>query len=232
MDLDLPAEADMSLCSLCSENSYTWGHLFPARFDGWIERTILSQGASNDAWINDYDYFIRKLSLKGMGKRVVIKSPGDTGRVAGLLRRYPDALFIYIHREPSAVFHSSLYFWKVLQQQVSLQQLSEDEIQELIIRNYRKVVTAYLEQRRLIPSGQLAEVEYEALAEDPLGKMSEVYERLALGPLPVEIVNTLPAQRTRHNLATYTTSKELSRRLRIEWPFAFETNAMDLTKQV
>jgi len=222
MDLGLPAEADMSLCSLCSENSYTWGQLFPVSFDRWIDNTVLSNGSHSDAWISDYDYVIRKLSFRDGAKRVVVKSPGDTGRVAQLIRKYPDALFIYIHRDPYAVFHSSMYFWKILQRQVSLQKLTEGEIQDLIIRNYRKVMASYLEQRHLIPARQLAEVQFEALVKDPVGQLSAVYKKLDLGKLPAEVVNFAAAQRGEHKAGAYATSADLEHRLRREWAFAFE----------
>lgn len=221
LNLDLPAEADMSLCSLCSEYSYTWGHLFPSNFDHWIEKTILEEGSDRSAWAVDYDYFIRKLSFRSPTKRVVVKSPGDTGRVSRLLRQYPDALFIYVHRDPFAVFHSNLYFWKVLQRQVSLQQITDRQIEKLIIENYRRILSAYLDQRKVIPTNQLAEVRLEDLADDPVRQLQSVYEKLRLDTLPAELT-TFAIDRNRSHVMSYATSFDLGNKLRKEWSFAFE----------
>lgn len=178
MDLGLPAETDMTLCSLCSEESYTWGQLFPKRFDDWIDKTVLR---NNETWIRDYDYFIRKLSLKHRGKRIVVKSPGDTGRVDMLLRQYPKALFIYIQRDAEAVFSSNVYFWRVLQREVSLQQIPEDRINEMIRANYERIVSRYMEQKHLIPTNQIAEIQFDELVKDPEGQLKIAYQKLGLG---------------------------------------------------
>ena len=39
----------------------------------------------------------------------------------------------------------------------------------------------YLNQRNLIPEGQLFEISYETLREDPLGSLADIYEQLDLG---------------------------------------------------
>ncbi len=50
---------------------------------------------------------LRKLTVRhGSEKRLVIKSPVHTARVALLLKLFPDAQFIYIHRNPYEVFQS------------------------------------------------------------------------------------------------------------------------------
>lgn len=41
--------------------------------------------------------------------RLLIKSPVHTGRVKTLLSIFPDAQFIYIHRNPYEVFQSALH---------------------------------------------------------------------------------------------------------------------------
>jgi len=224
MDLNFPAEADMALCSLCSERSYTWGHLFPKKFSQWVDEQILFRDEhQGGAWAKDYDYFIRKLSLKSNGKRVVIKSPGDTGRIAQLLQLYPTALFIYVYRSPVSVFYSNQYFWKILLKQNSLQKLSDIEVDELIIRNYRQIVSNYLKHRDLIPSNQLAELQFEEVLKDPTGQLAKAYHVLGLGQLPEKDLQSFLLRHGSHKIEPYLTSYEMEQRLRREWPFAFES---------
>ena len=62
-------------------------------------------------WLDDYDYLIKKISYISKGKRVIVKSPGDTGRIKFLKERYPNARFVYIHRDHHEVYHSNVFLW-------------------------------------------------------------------------------------------------------------------------
>ena len=42
-----------------------------------------------------------------------LKNPLDTGRLKHILAMYPNAKFVYIHRHPIEVLHSTLKMWKV-----------------------------------------------------------------------------------------------------------------------
>ncbi len=223
MDLDLPAEVDMTLCSLCSERSYTWGQLFPRRFEKWVdELLILKNKNTADEWLHDYDYFIRKLSYRSKGKRVVVKSPGDTARIGHLLRHYPKASFIYIHRDPFSVFHSNLYFWRILQQQNSLQTISNTEVQDLIVNSYRKIMRSYLNQRDLVPISQLIELRFEEIIKDPLKELSRTYSALNIGTMPEKEITALLLKHQSQKYASYSITAELRDRLNREWDFVFE----------
>lgn len=53
------------------------------------------------------DAMCRKLQRLTPGAQaVLLKNPWDTGYVAGLARRYPDARFIFIRRDPTAILNS------------------------------------------------------------------------------------------------------------------------------
>ena len=222
LDLDILAEGDVALYSQLSPYSYTWGHILPKRFETWFDRCIqhpddeVAQG-----WLRHYGTFIRKLSKASGGRRVVMKSPGDTARVALLLRRYPNARLVYIHRNPLAVFHSNLYLWRVIRGEFSLQTISDGEAERLIIKTYRGLLTRYLEQRDAVPSSQLIEIHYEALRADPISELARVYEALGLGELPQPLQDSLATQDS-YATNEYTTSPDLEARLRTEWAFSFD----------
>lgn len=210
----------MALMSLTSANSYTWGQLFPKHFTGWLDRLILLKDKQIlDEWINDYDYFIRKISLQANGKQVLIKSPGDTARVQQLLKKYPDAKFIYIHRDPVGVYNSNLYFWNVLQRENCLQKISSQEIDELIIQSYRKIIQQYFATRQLIPDSQLYEVSFEQLIQDPFSNLKKVYEALQLDTFPEKEIRAFLADYKIPKPGEYEKSDVLRERLKSEWPF-------------
>lgn len=213
----------MALCSLSSERSYTWGQLFPKRFDQWVEDLILlnDENVARE-WLQDYDYFIRKLSLQSNGKQVVVKSPGDTGRVQYLLKKYPDAIFIYIHRDPVAVFQSNLFFWKILLQQNSLQRISAVAIQHLVFHSYNIIVRNYLRQRERIPESQRLEVRYEEIVKDPMQVLTKIYAALKLGPVPEKEIETFLLKNKNFKAGSYSVSETMSDRIIKEWGFAFE----------
>ena len=221
LDLDIPAEADVGLCSLLSPYSYTWGHVFPTRLGEWMERLVLDPTPeAGRGWLNHYDTFIRKLSLASHGRRIVMKTPGDTARVRLLLRQYPNAQFIYIHRDPIAVFHSSGYFWSVIRREFALQKISDSQVEDAVLTTYSALLESYLEQRQEIPAGQLTELRCESLQEDPVAELSRVYNDLSLGELPSAIKLHL-SQQAHYPATSYTTSPELEKRLRRVWAFSF-----------
>jgi hypothetical protein len=76
--------------------------------------------ADIDAWCRSFLWFLRKVTLAAGGGRggrpLLIKSPVHMGRVPLLLRLFPRAKFIFIHRDPLEVFQSNAhmadtYFW-------------------------------------------------------------------------------------------------------------------------
>ena len=224
MDFDLPAEADVGLCASFSAHSYTWGHVFPRRFEAWIDRMVVHPSREDARAVMDhYDRFLRKLSYRSGGKRLLIKTPGDTGRVRLLLARYPEARFVYIHRDPFEVFHSNLYLWRVILREVSLQALAPEELEAVIVRSYRALIGSYLEARDEIPESQLTEIRFEDLRRDPIATLEGVYGALDLGSFPREQIATFVSGLPRYDQPRYETSPALRARLSRAWDFSFDT---------
>lgn len=57
---------------------------------------------------------------------------------------------------------------------------STESTLESFLSYYHSVASAYLEDRELIPAGQLHELKFEDLVREPVGEMSRAYERLGL----------------------------------------------------
>jgi hypothetical protein len=218
LDFDLPAEGDLALCCLSSRYSYTWGHVFPARFNQWMQQLVFAPSESARAgWLDTCDYFLRKLSYRAGGKRVVLKSPGDTARLAMLAERYPEATFIYIHRQPEAVFHSNRYLWKVVLQDHGVQSLTQEQVDDLIIENYAALLSRYEAQREAMPPERLVEVGYAALRDEPLEVLTQIYGQLGLGDVPKEEIERFILQQRKYSPQTYDTTPAIRARLAEAW---------------
>ena len=221
LDFDLPAEGDIALCCQLSPCSYSWGHIFPRRFPDWLDRWVLDPSPEDAAaWLAAYDRFLRKVALAGGGRRVVMKSPGDTARLSRLAARYPGAQFVYIHRDPIAVFHSCRYLWQVIRREYSLHTLTDDEVDALILQTYPRLLGRYREQRERLAPGRLVEVAYEDLRDDPHAELERIYVALGLGPLPAATRAALAAL-PRRDAQQHTTPPDLERRIRAAWAIGF-----------
>jgi hypothetical protein len=218
LNLDLLAEGDLGLCCMASRYSYTWGHLFPARFTQWLERLVLSPDEPHQkGWLSVYDYFLRKLSHGSGGKRVVMKSPGDTARMKLLAEHYPGAKFIYIHRAPTEVFHSSRYLWEVILKENGLQTLDQNEVDALIIENYRSLLLSYAHQRTSMLPEQLIEIQYSDLRDDPVAELKKVYAQLDLGEVEEEAIRGFLEKQAPYAVQPYQTPATVQDRLTTEW---------------
>lgn len=223
MDLDTVGELESAMCSLCSPNSYTWGQLFSKKFKDWmIDFVQLNDAELTEKWITDYDYLIRKLSYCNKGKRVLVKSPGDTGRSDLLLKKYPNAKFIFIERSPIDVFHSSRYLWSIIQKENSFNEVSNDQIDDYIIFGYKLLFDNYLEFKKIVPKNQLIEVRFDDLVTQPIDQLKAIYLYLSLKDFKESDFIDYLKSTINQKKSTYSTSKQLKARLTNAWEPIFE----------
>lgn len=85
-----------------------------------------------------------------------------------------------MYRNPYDVFMSTkLKNYRVFAR-LALQEVTDEFIQRITINFYRRMMTRYLEQRKLIPEGNLVEIRFEDLAADPVDTVASIYEQLGL----------------------------------------------------
>jgi len=115
-------------------------------------------------------------------RRLVLKSPTHTARIRTILEVFPEAQFIHVSREPNAMFRSTVDLWRTLSSEMGLQVMRDDQwIERYVLETLPLMYGAYLEDRELLPPGQLAEVRYEDLARDPVTVIRGIYGALAIG---------------------------------------------------
>lgn len=126
-----------------------------------------------------HDILAQASSLMG-GRRLLLKNPTNTGRIPALLELFPDAKFIFLHRDPYTVYRSTLHFYHKVMALTQLQSISEAEMKRNILDFYGEITNRYLEDKRLVPEGNRVEVRFESFEAEPLSEMKRLYETLSL----------------------------------------------------
>lgn len=183
-------------------------------------------------WKKSYNYVLQCISVMGDRRRLLLKNPNSTARAKQLLELYPNAKFVFIHRNPYSVYLSTKHLNRVVQRGQRLHEISEAQEEEIIFENYRTIMQGYLESKKYIPEGQLIEVAYDDIGtEREMGVFEDIYRTLNLGDW----------ESVRPHIETYLDSKkgykknkfvpiapETVARIQREWGFAFEAFGYDL----
>lgn len=229
LDMDYPADLDTGLCFLPNPYSYTWGYIFPKNFRIHMENSVFNDDpVLTSKWLDDYDYLIKKISYISKGKRVIVKSPGDTGRIKFLKERYPNARFVYIHRDHHEVYHSNVFLWNMIRKNFCLQRLSDIQIHQEIVETYRDLMNRYINQRDILDEKQLVEVSFKKLRTEPVKVIEKIYSVLELGRVPIEEIEPHIVKNESYKSNTYHTPKELADELDQEWDFLLGFNPKDI----
>ncbi|MFP6656488.1 MAG: sulfotransferase [Myxococcota bacterium] len=226
ISMEGPQEEEIALAN-ASEHAALHFMSFPRELPGIYDRYVCDLGsdsASTKAWKEAYLEVLKKASILSNGRRLVLKTPPNTGRVGVLLEMFPDARFVHIVRNPYRVYQSMRNMYrKILPSQV-LQSFDWADIDAWIIDAYRLLMSRYLEERKLIPPENLVEIRFEDLDEFPIKSLRNIYEGLRIGAF-----NTIQplAEQYLTELGTYeknqfTFPPDVVRSVNENWGFAFE----------
>jgi hypothetical protein len=223
--LQMPNEDEFATCvaSLCSPYML-WS--FP-RNAAHYERFLTFRGvpeAEVARWKSSLVLFLKKLTLRS-DRPILLKSPPHTGRIRLLLELFPGARFVHIRREPYTVFQSTRHLNRVLTRSLQFQKPEPADTDAAVLRRYRLLYDAYFEERHLIPPGQLHDLAFEELEQDPAGVVERTYAALGLDgfdrvlPRLEAYVTTLAGYRKNEYAAL---SGRLRDAVRDEWRRSFE----------
>ncbi len=227
MDMDIAAELDTEMIMYCSEYAYSWGFLFPKKYEKWMNRLLyITDEQQAQGWIEDYDYLIKKLSYWHGNKRVVVKSPGDMARFDHLLKRYPNAKFVYIERDPIEVFHSNRYLWNIIQKNNNFHQISPKEIDQHILNTYQKVMQQYKTLRPLLNTENCIEIRFPDLISHPEKTLRTVYQTLDLGPFPEDELSPFLKKNRTYKVNQYDTPPEIEAKIKAHWELVCEEDSL------
>jgi len=130
-------------------------------------------------WADAFLFFCKKLSLDD-DRSLLLKSPPHTARISLILKMFPNAKFVHIHRDPHRVFKSQCHYFDTAGWYTYLQRPDLDVITEEILQRYVAMYDAYFEDIDLIPAGNFCELRFDELEVDPMAQIESVYEQLSL----------------------------------------------------
>jgi hypothetical protein len=178
------AEDEIALAKLTGLSPYLafMFHKSRARYERFVD-FLEATDAERRTWKDALRLFIKKIMFQTGGKRVIVKSCPHTARIRLLLEMFPDAKFVFIHRNPYEVFASTLHMrnhtdWE------NFFQVPEEEWDAVRERDTlalgERIFDRYLEDRRLIPEGNLVELGYEDLCGNEMARIRTIFQQFAL----------------------------------------------------
>ena len=109
------------------------------------------------------------------------KNPPHTARIAEILRIWPDARFLYLVRNPYAVFESTCNFFSRTIRSTTLESFDINGFEREVLITYKALIERYERDKVLIRSGNLFEARFEDFVADPVAMTEQLYRAFSLG---------------------------------------------------
>lgn len=182
------AEDEIALAKLTGLSPYI-GFMFPgyaARYEKYLDFEECSQ-AERNTWKEAFRYLVKKITVATGGDRVVVKSCTHTARIRLLLEMFPQARFVHITRHPYEVFASTMHMRSHTDWENHFH-LPEGDPEEVRARQTlalgRRMFERVVDDRALIPAGNLVEIKYEDLVGHEMAHIEQIYATLRLPGWP------------------------------------------------
>jgi hypothetical protein len=225
MGTKLPKEEEFAMSAI-SDASMINGFYFPKNIMRYFQRYVLfeKEKKNEEEWKKKYLYFLKKVALKEGNKRLLLKSPFNTGRIKQLLEIFPDAKFIHIHRNPYEVYYSNEKLYEKVLPAFSFHEAGNSEIEKFILDSYRLTYQKYQKEISLIPKGNIAVISYEELVTDPMASLQRVYMEAGLTDFKKASASIEQELSTYKNYQTnfYVMDEEVNQKVYDEWKYFFK----------
>ena len=219
-----PQEDEFALCAMGLPSPYL-RIAFPN--EGQVHLDYLDMkltDAELDEWKQTMCEFLRRLAVRHPDRRLVLKSPTHTGRVALLAEMFPRAKFVHITRNPYDVVPSSIRLWKSLDYVQGLQIPNNKDVEENVFRNYERMYGGFESQRAEVPRDRLVDIRFEDLVADGSQVMETIYRDLDLGDFEnvrPKLEETLAAKKS-YQKNKHTLPDDLVQNINERWRDYFE----------
>ena len=182
LKVDLPQEEEFALSNMIPYSFYNFW-FFPKYWQEYSKKYLLFEDITPkelEAFKSVFERLIKVSLWNTKGSRFLSKNPPHTGRIPQLLEMFPNAKFIYLMRNPYTVFESTRSFFTNTIQPLKLEDFSNQEIQDNIVKTYRDLYFKYEKDKNLIPKGNLIEVNFEDFEKNALEMTKNIYESLSI----------------------------------------------------
>ena len=180
---DLPQEEEFALANMMPYTYYNFW-FYPKYQDEYEQKYMFFKGISDDElaeWKTQFQKLIDISLWNTGGTQFLSKNPPHTGRIAELVKMFPDAKFIYLIRNPYTVFESTRSYFTNTVQPLKLQTWTDEQIENQVLKIYAELYDQYEATKHLIPEGNLFEMKFEDFEADALGMTEKIYKALDLG---------------------------------------------------
>lgn len=179
------AEDEIALMKMTGGLSFYSAIMFPdraAEYEKYID-FLEAAPAERRIFKESMLLFIKKIMLATGGKRVVVKSCPHSARIRMILELFPDAKFIHIHRHPARAFQSMLHMRKTVDWENFFQVPAVEFLEQRWDHTATiggRLYTRLIEDRVLIPDGNLVEIAYTDLIGNELPVLRDLYKKLEI----------------------------------------------------
>ena len=165
---DSPQECSEITAHVFQSLRFDSTHRVPSYFD-WLERH-----GHDDAFVFHKKYL--QFLQNGKASRWVLKCPDHTFTLDAILRVYPDARFVILHRDPIAVLGSVAYLTQVLRRPF-LRGIDAGEIGAQVAARWTQGANLLLkfDQRTDVPASRKLHMQYEEFTAAPLAAIARIY---------------------------------------------------------
>lgn len=180
LDVDYPQEEEFALNNEIPFSFYNWWY-FPKNTKEIAAQYLLNETTSPqdwNMWLKNYPRFVDRCIRNTNGSRFISKNPPHTARIPQLLKLYPNAKFVFIHRNPYEVVQSTYAFYKSVLTGTQLQDIDTNVVFQDILNVYRDMIGKYEMDKKLISKENLKELSYKQLTEHPKEVITQLYTDL------------------------------------------------------
>ena len=133
--------------------------------------------------------FFQALEVNGKPQRWLLKDPSHIGHLPEILKTYPNAKFIHIHRDPTDSVGSFCSLTKNVRSAFS-RKVNTNDIGKTVIDFWNHNLNKGMEDRRQLSSNQIIDINYHDFIQSPLNQIKNVYLQLGFD-MTIETENNI-----------------------------------------
>ena len=209
--VDFPQEEEFAISNTAEQSFYNFFY-FPKHVGDYYHKYVRFESSEEDKKIFADKYLKilqRALINKSPASKLVIKNPVNTARLGFLSSYFPNATFIHIYRNPYVVYLSTKRFFSELLPTLWFQQISQQQITEMIVDLYLNIYDDYFSYIEKNPDLKVLEIKFEEFELDPLPyieKVYNVYFEKDIDAVKSKFIAYIESQKT-HNMNSYIISR-------------------------
>lgn len=181
-DFKLPQEEEIALGNMQHISFYNFFY-YPNELDSSIRKSLFFKDISEDEferWKQTYLRLVKIALINTNGKRFISKNPPNTFRIKLLLKLFPDAKFIYIHRNTYQTLYSFQRFINSVHEGIKYQDYDIDSHNIKLIKLYKLMIEQYRTDKHLIPAGNLVELKFEEFENNMVQEIERIFKAFEL----------------------------------------------------